>query len=57
MPISEYVARLRRCVGHDPLILVAAGACIRDEQGRILLLKRADEISSGSSRPAGLPLN
>jgi len=43
MPISEYVARLRRCVGHDPLILVAAGACIRDEQGRILLVKRGGE--------------
>jgi hypothetical protein len=38
MGISDYVARLRACVGHDLLVLPAAAACIRDEQGRILLL-------------------
>jgi 8-oxo-dGTP pyrophosphatase MutT (NUDIX family) len=43
MPISPYVARLRACVGHDLLILNAAGACIRDEQGRVLILRRAGE--------------
>lgn len=42
MGISDYVARLRACVGHDLLVLPAAGACIRDEKGRILLLRRAD---------------
>jgi len=44
--ISDYVARLRACVGHDLLILTAAGACIRDKAGRILLLRRADGLWS-----------
>ena len=44
--MSDYVARLRACVGHDLLILTAAGACIRDEQGRILLLRRRDGLWS-----------
>lgn len=46
MPISPYVARLRACVGNDLLVLTAAGACIRDEQGRILLLRRSDGMWS-----------
>lgn len=46
MPMSDYVARLRACVGNDLLILTAAGACIRDEQGRILLLRRSDGLWS-----------
>jgi mutator protein MutT len=37
-----YLARLRECVGHAPLLAQAAAACIRDEQGRILLLRRSD---------------
>jgi ADP-ribose pyrophosphatase YjhB (NUDIX family) len=46
MAMSDYVARLRACVGNDLLILVAAGGCIRDEQGRILLLRRSDGLWS-----------
>jgi len=46
MGMSDYVARLRACVGNDLLILTAAGACIRDEQGRILLLRRSDGLWS-----------
>jgi ADP-ribose pyrophosphatase YjhB (NUDIX family) len=46
MGISDYVARLRACVGHDLLVLTAAAACIRDETGRILLLRRADGLWS-----------
>jgi 8-oxo-dGTP pyrophosphatase MutT (NUDIX family) len=33
-------------VGHDLLVLTAAGACIRDSEGRILLLRRADGLWS-----------
>ena len=44
--MSDYVARLRACVGNDLLILNSAGACIRDGQGRILLLRRSDGLWS-----------
>jgi len=43
--MSNYFVRLRRCVGHDPLLHPAAAACIRDEQGRILLLRRSDGVN------------
>ena len=46
MGMSDYVARLRACVGHDLLVLTAAAACIRDEEGRILLLRRNDGLWS-----------
>ena len=46
MGMSDYVARLRACVGNDLLILTAAAACIRDERGRILLLRRSDGLWS-----------
>jgi 8-oxo-dGTP pyrophosphatase MutT (NUDIX family) len=54
MPISPYVARLRACVGHDLLILPAAGACIRDEQGRVLILRRAGEENLWSVPGGGI---
>jgi 8-oxo-dGTP pyrophosphatase MutT (NUDIX family) len=48
MGMSDYVARLRACVGHDLLVLPSAAACIRDERGRILLLRRGDgDIADG----------
>jgi len=43
--MSEYFLRLRSCVGHDPLLYPAAAACIRDEEGRILLLRRSDGVN------------
>ena len=43
--MSDYFVRLRNCIGHDPLLHPAAAACIRDEQGRILLLRRSDGIN------------
>ncbi|MDY7039540.1 MAG: NUDIX domain-containing protein [Chloroflexota bacterium] len=43
--MSDYFARLRRCVGHDPLLHPAAAACIRDDQGRILLVRRSDGVN------------
>jgi 8-oxo-dGTP pyrophosphatase MutT (NUDIX family) len=56
MPISEYVARLRACVGHERLLLSAAAACIRDDQGRVLVLRRQGEqelwsVPGGSMDP------
>ena len=52
MGMSEYFVRLRRCVGHDLLLAPAAAACIRDEQGRILLLRRSERNNLWSF-PAG----
>jgi len=42
MGATGYLARLRECVGHDLLLVPSAAACIRDEKGRILLLRRSD---------------
>lgn len=42
MGATGYLARLRECVGHDLLLVPAAAGCIRDEEGRILLLRRSD---------------
>ena len=42
MEATGYLGRLRECVGHDLLLNPAAAACIRDEEGRILLLQRGD---------------
>jgi 8-oxo-dGTP pyrophosphatase MutT (NUDIX family) len=39
----EYVRELRALVGHRPLMLVAAGALVLDERGRVLLQGRADD--------------
>ncbi|MGC9395914.1 MAG: NUDIX domain-containing protein [Anaerolineae bacterium] len=37
-----HLANIRKCVGHALLLTPAAGACIRDAEGRILLLRRTD---------------
>jgi 8-oxo-dGTP pyrophosphatase MutT (NUDIX family) len=42
MPVPGHILRLRKLIGHDLLISPAAAACIRDPQGRILLLRRSD---------------
>jgi len=42
MGMSSYIARLRACVGQDLLLVPSAIACIRDEHGRVLLLRRSD---------------
>jgi 8-oxo-dGTP pyrophosphatase MutT (NUDIX family) len=42
MGMSEYWARLREGMGHDLLLVPSAIACIRDERGRLLLLRRSD---------------
>ncbi len=52
MAISPYITRLRAFVGHDLLLLPGASAVVRDEAGRILLLRRAD--NGRWSLPAGM---
>jgi ADP-ribose pyrophosphatase YjhB (NUDIX family) len=42
MGMSDYARRLRECVGHDPLLVPSAVACVRDEDDRILLLRRSE---------------
>lgn len=42
MPISDYLAGLRRHVGHDLLMMPCAAAIIRDDQGGVLLQRRSD---------------
>lgn len=37
-----YLANIRKCIGRALLLTPAAGACIRDGEGRILLLRRTD---------------
>jgi len=46
----EYLASLRKHVGHAPLLMVGAAMLVTDEQARLLLLKRAD---SGCWGPPG----
>lgn len=40
--VTGYLADIRKCIGHALLLTPAAGACIRDAEGRILLLRRTD---------------
>ncbi|QSX04677.1 NUDIX hydrolase [Sedimentibacter sp. zth1] len=40
--MSDYIADLRKIVGHIPLILSTAGAIVLDESDRILLQHRSD---------------
>jgi 8-oxo-dGTP pyrophosphatase MutT (NUDIX family) len=46
----DYLASLRRHVGHAPLLMVGAAALIVDDQNRLLMLKRSD---SGCWGPPG----
>lgn len=45
--MSEYVRRLRELIGHDPLLLAAAGMIVQDDEGRILLQRRGDDGTWG----------
>lgn len=42
VPIPEFVTRLRAAVGHDPLWLPGVSAVVTDDDGRLLLGRRAD---------------
>jgi len=46
----DYLASLRKHVGHAPLLMVGAATLVTDEAHRLLLLKRAD---SGCWGPPG----
>ncbi len=39
---DSYVGRLRKLVGKEKLIVVATRAVIRDDQGRVLFVRRSD---------------
>ena len=40
--MSEYILDLRKIVGHRPLLQVGASVIVENDQGKILLQKRAD---------------
>jgi 8-oxo-dGTP pyrophosphatase MutT (NUDIX family) len=42
MPIPQFIAELRAKIGHEPLILPGVTAVVLDDEGRVLLVRRAD---------------
>ena len=44
---KNYIQWLRGKVGHEKIILVFAGGCIRNDKGEILLQRRADSAKWG----------
>jgi 8-oxo-dGTP diphosphatase len=52
MPASPYVTAVRAHIGHDLLLLPGAAAIVRDDAGRILLLRHSDSGRWGE--PAGM---
>src|SRR5437868_4217600 len=59
MPISAYLAALRRHVGHDLIVMPAACALVRGAAGRVLIQRRADsgvwELPGGAIDPGEAP--
>ncbi|HWS57705.1 MAG TPA: NUDIX domain-containing protein [Actinotalea sp.] len=59
MAVPEFVLRLRRDVGHDLLWLPGVSAVVLDEDGRVLLGRRADNgrwaVPSGILEPGEEP--
>ncbi|MBB6118337.1 NUDIX hydrolase [Nocardiopsis algeriensis] len=43
MPVPEFLVELRRHVGHDLVPLVGVTGIVLDEEGRVLLHRRADD--------------
>lgn len=48
MPISDHVRRLRSKVGTDLLLLPSVTVLVRDDEGRILLVRHADNGKWGT---------
>jgi ADP-ribose pyrophosphatase YjhB (NUDIX family) len=48
MPISPYLERLRRRVGHVLILVPSVTAAIRDERGRVLLARHAESGAWGT---------
>lgn len=59
MPVPEFVAALRKHVGHAPLWLPGVSAVVIDDGGRVLLTQRADNrrwaVVSGILEPGEEP--
>ncbi|MHA7191774.1 NUDIX hydrolase [Arthrobacter sp. MDT2-16] len=59
MPTPEFVVDLRRKIGHDPLWLPGVGGVVFDDDGRVLLGRRADNgrwaIITGMVEPGEQP--
>lgn len=59
MPVPEFVAALRKHVGHAPLWLPGVSAVVVDDGGRVLLTQRADNqrwaVVSGILEPGEEP--
>ncbi|MFD6857804.1 NUDIX domain-containing protein [Rhodococcus sp. NPDC060090] len=59
MPIPDFVSKLRAHVGHDPLWLSGVSAIVLDDDGRVLLTRRADSgkwaVVSGILEPGEEP--
>lgn len=59
MPIPDFVRALRAKVGHDLLWLTGVSAVVLDDQGRVLLTRRADSgrwaLVSGILEPGEEP--
>src|SRR4051794_28258521 len=50
---QHYIGWLRQYVGHAPLLMPCTAACIRDAQGRVLLMRRGGETQELWGFPGG----
>ena len=59
MGLSPYLERLRRAVGTELVIVPGAAGIVRDADGRVLLLRRADDdrwdLPGGATDPGETP--
>jgi ADP-ribose pyrophosphatase YjhB (NUDIX family) len=42
MGSDDYISKLRKCVGHQPLLMVGASVLALNDKDEVLMLKRAD---------------